>query len=116
MKSFLAPSLIALITFAALLCSCATESQAELQKQARVTREQAQKTALAHVKHGTVKSAELEKEKGKLVWSFDIATPGTRNITEVEIDAVTGAYVGTEIETPEQQAREAAEAAKKKAP
>lgn len=37
-----------------------------------------------------MKEAELEEELGKLVWSFDIARPGTRNITEVLVDAITG--------------------------
>jgi hypothetical protein len=40
------------------------------------------------------------------VWSFDIAAPGTRDITEVQVDAVTGAIVSVETETPAQQAAE----------
>ncbi len=96
------------------LGNCAgTETQAQLQSQAKVTKDQAQKVALAHVKHGRVKEAELEKENGKLVWSFDIMTTGTKNITEVEVDAITGVFVKQEIETPEKQAEEAAEDAKK---
>ena len=53
-------------------------------------------TALAKAPGGTVKEGELEKEKGKLIWSFDIATPDTRDITEVNVDAITGQVVSVE--------------------
>ena len=93
---------------AALLCACAvfapgcrTESS-----QATVTRDQALVTALAKAPGGTVKEAELEKEHGRLIWSFDIATPGSTDITEVQVDARTGEVVSVEKETPADQARE----------
>jgi len=94
---------------------CATEKQeqAELQAQAKISREAAQQTALAKVPGGTVKDGELEKEKGKLIWSFDITTPSSKDIAEVAVDAITGAVVAVDIETPEQQAKEAAEDAAK---
>jgi uncharacterized membrane protein YkoI len=87
---------------------CATEKQeqAALQAQAKVSKEQAQQTALAKVPGGTVKEGELEKEKGKLIWSFDIATTGSQDITEIAVDAITGEIVSVDKETPEQQARE----------
>ncbi len=56
-----------------------------------------------------MKEGELEEENGKLVWSFDIARPGTRNITEVQVDAITGKVVSTKIETPKHEAAEAAQ-------
>lgn len=40
------------------------------------------------------------------MWSFDIATPGTSDITEVQVDAVTGEVVSVEKETPAQQQAE----------
>ena len=55
-----------------------------------------------------MQEAELEEEHGLLVWSFDIARPGTRNVTEVHVDAMTGKVVATEIETPAHEAQEAA--------
>lgn len=87
---------------------CATEKheQAELQSQAKISKARAQQTALARVPGGTVKEGELEKEKGKLIWSFDIATPGSENITEIAVDAINGGVVSVEQETPEQQAKE----------
>jgi uncharacterized membrane protein YkoI len=87
----------------------AGEMEAQLQAEAKVTKAQAEQTALAKVPHGTVKSSELEKEHGKLVWSFDIATPNSRNITEVQVDAKTGKIAAVEVETPQDQAKEAAE-------
>ncbi len=76
---------------------CAT-SQAKLESQAKISKADAQQIALAKVPGGTVKESELEKEKGKLVWSFDFTTPGTKEITEVLVDAMTGEVVGIEKE------------------
>ncbi len=92
-----------------------SETQAQLQAQAKITQTDAQKTALAKVPNGKIKSSELENEGGKLVWSFDIAKPDTKDIAEVLVDAKTGAIVKMENETPKQQANEAAadKAAKK---
>lgn len=92
---------------------CATESASELAAQATITRAQAEDIALTKAVGGQVKSGELEKEHGHLVWSFDIATPGNPNITEVQVDARSGKIVSVETETPAQQAKEAKEDAKK---
>src|SRR2546430_1854945 len=80
--------------------------QAKLQAEARVSRAEAEKIALSQAPNGTIKEAELEKEKGKLIWSFDIATPGAKDITEVGVDAITGKVVSVEKETPEKEAKE----------
>lgn len=87
--------------------------QAKLMAEAKVSKEAAQASALAKVPNGTVKEAELEKEKGKLIWSFDITTPDSKDIMEVEVDAITGAVLGVDKESPEDQAKEAAEDAAK---
>ena len=86
----------------------AQQSEAELMKQANITKADAQQIALAKVAHGIVKSAEIEKEKGHLVWSFDIARPSTQDITEILVDAKTGRIISTQIESPRDQANEAA--------
>jgi hypothetical protein len=92
------------------LMACATEKEkgeaAPLEAQAKVSRADAQYTALAKVPGGTIKEGELEREKGKLIWSFDIATPGSKDITEVQVDAVSGAIVAVDKETPAEQAKE----------
>jgi uncharacterized membrane protein YkoI len=81
-------------------------TQADLQKEAKITKEQAAKTALAKVPNGTIKESELEQEKGKLVWSFDIAAPGAKEISEVQVDAKTGDVVSVENESAESEAAE----------
>jgi len=64
---------------------------------------------LARVKRGTIKSAELEKENGVLIWSFDIARPGRKDVTEVWVDATTGKITAVDVETPLGEKKEAAE-------
>jgi uncharacterized membrane protein YkoI len=83
-------------------------SQAELTQQAKITKAHAEEIAMAKVPHGSVQSAEIENEKGRLVWSFDIARPGTRDITEILVDANTGKIISTQAESPRDQAKEAA--------
>jgi hypothetical protein len=86
-----------------------------LQAQQRISRAEAEKTALALVPGGKTISGKLEREKGREVWSFDISMPGSRNITEVWVDARTGKVVHVVLETPAEQAREAAAEKKAKA-
>ncbi len=90
------------------LLGCATDKdrEAKLQAQAKISRSEAEKIALAKVPAGTIKDGEIEKEKGKLIWSFDITTPGTVDISEVQVDAMSGEIVAIEKETPAQQAKE----------
>ena len=85
----------------------ATEaSEASLKAEAKIGEQDAGKIALAKVPGGKIKSAELERENGRLIWSFDIALPATKNITELQVDAKDGAIVAEEIETPNDQAAE----------
>jgi hypothetical protein len=97
---------VAVVAFSVSTCMAAEEAQSALKKQATVTEAQARKSAMAKVPKGTIKSSELEREKGKLIWSFDIAKSGTRNITEVQVDAKTGKIVSTQTEAPADQIRE----------
>ena len=100
---------------AALLAGCCTEKseakhkeakQAKLMAEAKISKETAQQTALAKVPNGTVKAAEIEKENGKLQWSFDVATPGIKDITEVNVDAMTGDVISVEKESAASEAKE----------
>jgi hypothetical protein len=100
------------------LTACKTErgeeeGEGNLAAQAKVTRAEAERTALAKVPGGTIKEGGLEKEKGKLIWSFDIATAGTRDITEVAVNALTGAIVSVDKETPNDEAKEKKKEGKK---
>ncbi len=72
------------------LVSGCVNTQTSHEGQAKLTESQARAIALEKVPNGTIKEGELEHENGKLQWSFDIATPGSRDITEVNIDAITG--------------------------
>lgn len=89
-------------------------TQAELQSQAKITEAAARATALAKVLSGIIASSELEREHHRLIWSFDITKPGSRNVTEIQVDAKTGKIVSTQIETPRKEAKEAAAEAKEK--
>jgi uncharacterized membrane protein YkoI len=86
----------------------AQPSEAQLMKETKVTKSRAEKTAITKVPDGIIKSAELEREHGLLIWSFDIAKPGTKKITEVQVDAKTGKIASVKTETPKDQATEAA--------
>jgi len=95
-------------------CECEKCEKGGEGKEAKISKETAQASALAKVPGGTVKDGELEKEKGRLIWSFDIAIPGSKDIKEVAVDAMTGDVIAVDTESPEDQAKEAAEDAKKK--
>ena len=90
------------------MTACVSEKQdeAKLQAQAKLSRGDAEKIALAKVPDGTIKEGELEKEKGKIIWSFDIATPGTKDITEVNVDALSGEIVAVEHESKASEEKE----------
>ncbi len=67
----------------------------------------AKQIALQQVK-GKIKSSELEKEKGKMIYSFDIRNP-KGGITEVNIEAYTGKVIAVEVENAADEAKEKAE-------
>ncbi|HEY0544479.1 MAG TPA: PepSY domain-containing protein [Pyrinomonadaceae bacterium] len=78
--------------------------QEKLAREAKITKEDAQATALKRAP-GTVESAELEREHKRLVWSFDIRnSKGT--ITEVQVSAINGKIVRVEQENKKQEATE----------
>jgi uncharacterized membrane protein YkoI len=85
------------------------EKDEEKKSAAKISKETAMASALAKVPGGTVKDGELEKEKGKLIWSFDITTPDSKDIKEVAVDAMTGEVIAVDTETAADQAKEAAE-------
>jgi uncharacterized membrane protein YkoI len=80
------------------------KSQAKLAKQAKITLAQARKIAVKRAP-GTIEEGELEREHGKLVYSFDIRN-GRGTITEVQVDARNGRVVSVEEENAKQEADE----------
>jgi uncharacterized membrane protein YkoI len=93
-----------LLLAGSVLAGCKSENESQLQAQAKISKADAQAIALAKVPNGTVKDSELEREHGQLIWSFDFTTPDSKDITEVNVDAMTGAVVNLEHEKAEKEA------------
>ena len=107
----IATSAAALAFAGAILASPAAaqgkETQAQLRKAAKISTAKARSTALKEVPNGRVQKTELERENGKLIYSFDIKVPGKSGFEEVNVDAVSGAMVAHEHETPKMEKKEA---------
>ena len=91
----------------------AAADQAAMEKEAKITMEQARKIALAKVKDGKIESGELEREHGKLIYSFDIKSP--KGVTEVNVNALDGKIVAVQHENAAKEAAEKKQEAKEKA-
>jgi uncharacterized membrane protein YkoI len=76
----------------------------------KITRAAATKTALAAVPGGHVRSMHMENERGRSVYSFDIAQPKKSGVEEVQVSALSGKIVSRMHESP---AKERAEIAHK---
>jgi uncharacterized membrane protein YkoI len=85
------------------------EAPDSLRALAKITLDSASKLAIGRVPTGTIQKAELEREKGAIIWSFDIRVPGQEGISEVNVNATTGAVWPTEHENAASKAREARE-------
>jgi hypothetical protein len=66
------------------------------------------------VPKATIQAVELEREKGKLMFSYDMKTTGKSGIDEVNVDAMTGKVIGFSHESPATERKEAAAEAKEK--
>jgi hypothetical protein len=88
---------------------------AALKSQAKISVEEARATALKKVP-GVIKEEELEKENGKLVYSFDIQATGQKDITEVQVSAIDGSIVSVEKEDAASEANEKKQEAAKPKP
>lgn len=86
----------------------AAPGEAKLTKQAKISKAEAERIALAKVPQAKIQSAEIEREHNALVWSFDMVKPGSKNVTEVLVNAKTGLIVSVSTETPNDQAKERA--------
>ena len=89
------------------------EEKPGLLKRAKVDAQTATAAAQAKVPKGRIVSAEIEEENGKLIYSFDIRTKGKSGIDEVNVDALSGAVLDVQHETPKDEAREKAADRKK---
>ena len=86
----------------------------KLVAEAKIKETEARATALGQVENGTVKSEELEREHGHLIYSYDIEVPGKSGIDEVNVDAMTGKVIARTHEGPKAERKEADAEAKKK--
>ncbi len=75
--------------------------------------EKARGIALKRVKGGKIESGELEREHGKLIYSFDIKTSRS-GVTEVNVDAITGKIVNVQKENAAKEVLEKKQEAKEK--
>ena len=90
--------------------------QAALAKEAKIAEADARATALKTVPGATFDKVELEKENGKLIYSYDLKVAGKGGIEEVAIDALTGKMVSHAHESPEDETKEAAKEAEEATP
>ena len=100
-------ALASIFAFSSSLALADETTQAKLHAEAKISEADARTMALAKVPGGSISSSELEKEHGRLIWSFDIAQVGSKNITEVQVDAKTGKIVSSKTETPDKERQEA---------
>jgi len=127
-QHLLATSIVAIGSFAALgsaqaqatksaqrpLASTRVSGDAKLKAEAKIKETDAVAIARKEVPSGKIESGEIEREGGKLIYSFDIKVPGKSGIEEVNVDAMTGRLIAHEHETPKAEKREAAKEAREK--
>ncbi|HEY7395181.1 MAG TPA: PepSY domain-containing protein [Gemmatimonadaceae bacterium] len=94
----------------------ARDLPAKLVKEAKVTEDVAAATALKAVPGGKIDKMELEKEGGKLLYSYDIKVAGKTGVEEVHVDAMTGKLLSNEHESPADEKAEKAKEAKAATP
>ena len=78
----------------------------KLAAEAKITLDSARMIALQAVPRGAVASEELEREHGRLIYSFDMKVPGKPGIQEVNVNALTGVVIGVHHEGPVTERRE----------
>jgi len=82
------------------------KGDAKLKAEAKVSEADAIATAEKEVPDGKIESAEIEREGGKLIYSFDVKQPHKSGIEEVNVDALTGTVVKKEHETAKEEKAE----------
>ncbi|MBW8769387.1 MAG: PepSY domain-containing protein [Gemmatimonadetes bacterium] len=88
------------------------KGDAKLKAEAKVSESDAIATAEKEVPDGKIQSAELEREGGKLIYSFDVKAPHKSGVEEVNVDATTGTVVKKEHESAKQEKAEMKQEAK----
>jgi len=87
----------------------ATPRKENLKSVAKISKDSARTIALSKVAAGSkVRSSELEREKGTVVYSFDIKVPKQAGVEEILVSAIDGSIVSQTHESPKQEKAEAA--------
>ena len=107
LRAVQAAALTAVVAMSAQAQAPAKETQAQLEKEAKITMKEARALAMHTVPKAKVEAGEIEREGGKLIYSFDMKTAGKSGIDEVNIDAMTGKVISNAHETPKMEAKEA---------
>jgi hypothetical protein len=111
-------SLVAIIVAAAVVVPVAGAQSYKmdipdsLAKQTKVTETAAAAVAQKRISTGKISSVELERENGKLMYSYDLKIPGKSGTEEVNVNAVTGKIIAVEHESAAAERKEAAADAK----
>ena len=82
------------------------KGDAKLKAEAKISEQDAIATAQKEVPDGKIESAEIEREGGKLIYSFDVKQPHKSGVEEVNVDAVSGMVVKKEHETAKEEKAE----------
>ncbi len=101
------------LALSAALCALPTAAAHAAQHKTKLTMSDAKKIALAK-ESGSIKSGELEHEKGRWIYSFDVQHQA--QVREVNVDANTGEVVEDSVDNPADEAKEAAAEGKKSRP
>lgn len=91
---------------AAIFAVLATGTAQPSGAKAKISSRSARAIASAKVPHGKIKSQELEREHGRLIYSFDFTVPGKSGIEEVHVDAMNGKVLAIEHESPKAESHE----------
>jgi len=81
---------------------------ANLASEAKISEEAALSTALHAVPNGKVRSVELERENGQLLYSIDIKVAGKKGIEEIHVNALDGRMLSRQHESAQTERKEAA--------
>jgi uncharacterized membrane protein YkoI len=90
-----------------------TDVPPALARQAKISLDSARAIATKRLPNASIQSQELEQEKGRLIYSFDMKTTGKSGVEEVNVNAKTGAIVGVMHETAKDEQNEAKSEKKK---
>jgi len=73
---------------------------------AQISMTAARAKAISYVRGGRILDGELENEKGRWIYSFDIKAPGRSGVEEIQISAVNGSLVSKTHENPAKEQSE----------